>query len=165
MTHLLYSSNEMFSSTQLVRQSKKIFDKLSSNEIEKAVILRDGKPNFMLLDFNTYESIMKEFIQLKEDQNKQKVITSENKIIQEEPVVIKKEEDIQIEDKIIDNNIEFNEKIEEVNENGFTPEEDKELQEALKRLDELELDPILKSEAKEELKKERSTGEIKEFWN
>ena len=165
MTHLLYSSNEMFSSTQLVRQSKKIFDKLSSNEIEKAVILRDGKPNFMLLDFNTYESIMKEFIQLKEDQNKQKVITSENKIIQEEPVVIKKEEDIHIEDEIIDNNIEFNEKIEEVNENGFTPEEDKELQEALKRLDELELDPILKSEAKEELKKERSTGEIKEFWN
>jgi len=165
MTHLLYSSNEMFSSTQLVRQSKKIFDKLSSNEIEKAVILRDGKPNFMLLDFNTYESIMKEFIQLKEDQNKQKVITSENKIVQEEPVVIKKEEDIQIEDEIIDNNIEFNEKTEEVNENGFTPEEDKELQEALKRLDELELDPILKSEAKEELKKERSTGEIKEFWN
>jgi PHD/YefM family antitoxin component YafN of YafNO toxin-antitoxin module len=155
----------MFSSTQLVRQSKKIFDKLSSNEIEKAVILRDGKPNFMLLDFNTYESIMKEFIQLKEDQNKQKVITSENKIVQEEPVVIKKEEDIQIEDEIIDNNIEFNEKTEEVNENGFTPEEDKELQEALKRLDELELDPILKSEAKEELKKERSTGEIKEFWN
>jgi len=165
MTHLLYSSNEMFSSTQLVRQSKKIFDKLSSNEIEKAVILRDGKPNFMLLDFNTYESIMKEFIQLKEDQNKQKVITNENKIVQEEPVVIKKEEDIQIEDEIIDNNIEFNEKLEEVNENGFTPEEDKELQEALKRLDELELDPILKSEAKEELKKERSTGEIKEFWN
>jgi PHD/YefM family antitoxin component YafN of YafNO toxin-antitoxin module len=155
----------MFSSTQLVRQSKKIFDKLSSNEIEKAVILRDGKPNFMLLDFNTYESIMKEFIQLKEDQNKQKVITSENKIVQEESVVIKKEEDIQIEDEIIDNNIEFNEKTEEVNENGFTPEEDKELQEALKRLDELELDPILKSEAKEELKKERSTGEIKEFWN
>ena len=162
MTHLLYASNEMFSSTQLVRQSKKIFDKLSTNEIEKAIILRDGKPNFMLLDFNEYEKIMKEYIDLKNNQKEEVV---KPKVIIEEPIVIKKEEDIQIEQEIIDENIEFNEKTEEVNENGFTPEEDKELQEALKRLDELELDPILKSEAKEELKKERSTGEIKEFWN
>ena len=162
MTHLLYASNEMFSSTQLVRQSKKIFDKLSTNEIEKAIILRDGKPNFMLLDFNEYEKIMKEYIDLKNNQKEEVV---KPKVIIEEPIVIKKEEDIQIEQEVIDENIEFNEKTEEVNKNGFTPEEDKELQEALKRLDELELDPILKSEAKEELKKERSTGEIKGFWN
>jgi len=158
MTHLLYASDEMFSSTQLVRQSKKIFDKLSTNEIEKAIILRDGKPNFMLLDFNTYESIMKEFIQLKNNQNKEKEIRI-NKVVIEKPIVLQKEEDIQIQEDVNDENIEA------TNENGFTQEEEKELQEALKKLDELELDPILKSEAKEELKKERSTGEIKEFWN
>jgi len=164
MTHLLYSSNEMFSSTQLVRQSKKIFDKLSTNEIEKAVILRDGKPNFMLLDFNEYEKIMKEYIDLK---NNQKEELSKPKVIIEEPSVLQKEENIQNEiiQEDIEEEIEINNDIEEVNENQFTQEEDKELQEALKRLDELELDPILKSEAKEELKKERSTGEIKEFWN
>jgi hypothetical protein len=154
----------MFSSTQLVRQSKKIFDKLSTNEIEKAVILRDGKPNFMLLDFNEYEKIMKEYIDLK---NNQKEELSKPKVIIEEPSVLQKEENIQNEiiQEDIEEEIEINNDIEEVNENQFTEEEDKELQEALKRLDELELDPILKSEAKEELKKERSTGEIKEFWN
>ena len=159
MTHLLYASNEMFSSTQLVRQSKKIFDKLSTNEIEKAIILRDGKPNFMLLDFNNYEKIMKEFIELKNN-NKLEIINEirkEEKIIEKSEVIVKEIIDIE------DNSAEII--IEEVNDKGFTAKEDAELQEALKRLDELELDPILKSEAKEELKKEHSTGEIKEFWN
>jgi len=159
MTHLLYASNEMFSSTQLVRQSKKIFDKLGTNEIEKAIILRDGKPNFMLLDFNTYESIMKDYIELKENQK-----NNELKIIKKPQEIISKKEIIEevIEVKEQNDVIEI---VEELNDKGLTQEEDKELQEALKRLDELELDPILKSEAKEELKKERSTGEIKEFWN
>ena len=151
MTHLLYASDEMFSSTQLVRQSKKIFDKLSSNEIEKAIILRDGKPNFMLLDFNTYEEIMKDYIELKKAQNENKV-KKEKKIIEE----IESKE-IKIEDKIQITNTIDNEE--------FTEEENLELQEALKRLDELDLDPILKSQAKEKLQKETPTGEIKEFWN
>jgi hypothetical protein len=56
----------MFSSTHLVRKSKEIFDKLNNNEISKAIILRDGKPNFMLLDFQKYEKLMQEFSQLKE---------------------------------------------------------------------------------------------------
>ena len=34
---LQYTSNEMFSSTELVRKSKNIFDKLNKNEIEKAI--------------------------------------------------------------------------------------------------------------------------------
>jgi len=55
----------MFSSTELIRKSKMIFDKLNKKEIEKAIILRDGKPGFMLLDFATYEKIMKEYIELK----------------------------------------------------------------------------------------------------
>ena len=63
---LQYTSNEMFSSTELVRKCKNIFDKLSKNEIEKAIILRDGKPGIILLDFNQYEEIINDYLQLKE---------------------------------------------------------------------------------------------------
>ena len=63
---LQYTSNEMFSSTELVRKSKNIFDKLNKNEIEKAIILRDGKPGIILLDFNQYENIMNDYLKLKE---------------------------------------------------------------------------------------------------
>ena len=63
---LQYTSNEMFSSTELVRKSKNIFDKLNKNEIEKAIILRDGKPGIILLDFNEYEKIMNDYLKLKE---------------------------------------------------------------------------------------------------
>jgi hypothetical protein len=69
MNYLLYASNEMFSSTELVRKSKKIFDKLAKKEINKAVILRDGKPNFVMLDFAFYEKIMDEYMMLKENLN------------------------------------------------------------------------------------------------
>lgn len=143
MEHLLYSSNEMFSSTQLVRQSKKIFDQLVSNEISKAVILRDGKPNFMLMDFNKYESIMKEFVELKNkyEQNSTNIVTSSNTIIKEKVVtkpIIEKEE--------------------------VLSDEDKKLKETLKQLEKLELDVDLKEELKVELNS-KSSGEIKEFWN
>ena len=63
---LQYTSNEMFSSTELVRKSKNIFDKLNKNEIEKAIILRDGKQGIILLDFNQYEKIMNDYLKLKE---------------------------------------------------------------------------------------------------
>ena len=63
---LQYTSNEMFSSTELVRKSKNIFDKLNKNEIEKAIILRDGKPNIIILDFNEYERIINEYLKLKD---------------------------------------------------------------------------------------------------
>ena len=65
MSLLQYSSKEMFSATDLVRKNKSIFDKLNSNEIQKAVILRDGKPSAILLDFNEYERIIGEFLSLK----------------------------------------------------------------------------------------------------
>lgn len=63
---LQYTSNEMFSSTELVRKNKSIFDKLNKNEIQKAIILRDGKPGIILMDFNFYEKIMAEYLELKE---------------------------------------------------------------------------------------------------
>jgi len=63
---LLYKSNEMFSATELIRKSKTIFDKVLNKEIEKAIILRDGKPSFLLMEFEKYEKIMAEFEELKE---------------------------------------------------------------------------------------------------
>lgn len=66
MSLLQYTSNEMFSSTELIRKSKTIFDKLNDNEIEKAVILRDGKPSFMLMDFYKYEELINEYLKLKD---------------------------------------------------------------------------------------------------
>jgi hypothetical protein len=66
---LQYKSNEMFSSTELIRKSKNIFDKLNKNEIEKAIILRDGKPGIILLDFNYYEKIIAEYLSLKGEKN------------------------------------------------------------------------------------------------
>lgn len=67
---LQYTSNEMFSSTELVRKSKNIFDKLNKNDIEKAIVLRDGKPAVILLDFTYYEEIMKDYLRLKEQSQK-----------------------------------------------------------------------------------------------
>lgn len=67
---LQYTSNEMFSSTELVRKSKNIFDKLNKNDIEKAIVLRDGKPAVILLDFTYYEEIMKDYLLLKEQNTK-----------------------------------------------------------------------------------------------
>ena len=62
---LQYTSKEMFSSTELIRKSKNIFDKLNKNELEKVIVLRDGKPGIILLDFNYYEQIMNEYLSLK----------------------------------------------------------------------------------------------------
>lgn len=66
MALLLYKSNEMFSSTELIRKSKMIFNKVLDKEIEKAIILRDGKPSFLLMEFAKYEKIMAEYEELKE---------------------------------------------------------------------------------------------------
>lgn len=71
---LQYTSKEMFSSTELVRRSKYIFDKLNSNEIEKAIVLRDGKPGVILLDFNHYEELINEYLSLKEKKQNEKTV-------------------------------------------------------------------------------------------
>ena len=93
---LQYTSNEMFSSTELVRKSKNIFDKLNRNEIEKAIVLRDGKPGIILLDFNHYEQIMNEYLSLKNQipSNKQEI----KKEIKAEKVEPKKETEIEKEE-------------------------------------------------------------------
>ncbi len=83
MPLLQYTSKEMFSSTELVRKSKNIFDKLNKKEIEKAIVLRDGKPGIILLDFNEYEKIMNDYLKLKEKSSTLKE-KSENEIVKKE---------------------------------------------------------------------------------
>ncbi len=92
---LLYKSNEMFSATELIRKSKTIFDKVLNKEIEKAIILRDGKPSFLLMEFEKYEKIMAEFEELKEF-----VATQKEK--QPKKIKVKeKKKNKEVEDKII----------------------------------------------------------------
>ena len=83
MSLLQYTSKEMFSSTELVRKNKSIFDKLNKKEIEKAVILRDGKPSIMLLDFEEYERIIADYISLKEKSPSTQNISTQKKIVEE----------------------------------------------------------------------------------
>jgi len=86
---LLYKSDEMYSSTELIRKSKMIFNKVLDNEIDKAIILRDGKPCFLLMEFQKYEKIMAEFEELKAYVDTLKNPTKQNKKIQQikDPVI------------------------------------------------------------------------------
>lgn len=97
MSLLQYTSDEMFSATDLVRKNKSIFDKLQKKEIEKAIILRDGKPSIMMLDFSEYEKLMKDYLNLKGGNStnintktinetiiEEKTIKSDSKISQED---------------------------------------------------------------------------------
>jgi hypothetical protein len=97
MSLLQYTSDEMFSATDLVRKNKSIFDKLQKKEIEKAIILRDGKPSIMMLDFSEYEKLMKDYLSLKAGNStnintktinetvvEEKIIKSDSKISQED---------------------------------------------------------------------------------
>lgn len=136
MSLLQYTSNEMFSSTELIRKSKMIFDKLNKDEIEKAVILRDGKPSFMLLDFNKYEQLIAEYLELKENSLK-----SENKSTKDTASI---NNDVVKEENKTQNNSQNN--------------SDDDYESALKKIEELEinLDTNLLDEKKEPLK---------EFWD
>lgn len=159
MSHLLYASNEMFSSTQLIRKSKDIFDKLSSNTIGKAVILRDGKPNFMLLDFNKYERIMTDYKRLQDivAKNGQNSIDTIVEIKEIEQVV-----KYEVDDQISNEDLESFDKNED--KEDLKTEEEEELKKALAQIEALNLEPEFQEEAKEQLK-EKSTAQIKEFWN
>lgn len=97
MSLLQYTSDELFSATDLVRKNKSIFDKLQKKEIEKAIILRDGKPSIMMLDFSEYEKLMKDYLNLKAGNStnintktinetvvEEKTIKSDSKISQED---------------------------------------------------------------------------------
>lgn len=104
MSLLQYTSDEMFSATDLVRKNKSIFDKLQKKEIEKAIILRDGKPSIMMLDFSEYEKLMKDYLNLKAGNStnintktinetvvEEKIIKSDSKISQENYEAVMKE--------------------------------------------------------------------------
>ncbi|MGA1940043.1 hypothetical protein [Arcobacter sp. YIC-310] len=134
MNLLQYTSKEMFSSTELIRKSKMVFDKLSNNEIEKAVILRDGKPSFILLDFDKYETIIEDYERLQK----------ENKKLKE------KKNQIPQPNKESDNNILKNKKEEEISSD--------ELEKALAQIDKLDMDLEKKIESNQ--KQEA----LKDFW-
>lgn len=145
MNPLQYTSEEMFSSTELIRKSKMVFDKLQKNEIEKAIILRDGKPSFMLLDFSTYEDIMSEYLSLKELLNNQEsVSTSKNE---------HKEE--------LTTNQEILEPIQDEDFEGEDFEGD-DFENALAQIDALDLDE-LEIESSEK-KSEEDKESLREFW-
>ena len=139
MNFLQYTSKEMYSSTDLIRKSKGIFDKLNKKEIEKAIILRDGKPSFMLLDFETYENIMIEYMQLKQNSNNIST-THETKTYNET---------VAIEEEVNEANI-------DTTESAKNQLNEEDLQKALEEIDKLDF-----SLPKEENKKETP---LKEFW-
>ncbi|KLD99209.1 hypothetical protein [Aliarcobacter butzleri] len=143
MSLLQYTSKEMFSSTELVRKSKNIFDKLNRKEIEKAIILRDGKPNTILLDFEEYEKIMTDYLKLK---GKDTVEISS--IESEKNETVKSDKNISKKENIEDTKISSNTKI-----------EDEDFQAALNKIDDLEF-----FTDSNQLKKDKDET-LKEFWD
>ncbi|PLY07283.1 MAG: hypothetical protein C0625_06635 [Arcobacter sp.] len=145
MNPLQYTSEEMFSSTELIRKSKMVFDKLHKKDIEKAIILRDGKPSFMLLDFSEYEKIMTEYILLK-----QKSDSTSTKIKKE--VLINHS----------------NDKVEKIKSKDKTLNQldEKDLEEALAQIDNLDLENLEDSPSIDSginiAKQEKEP--LKEFW-
>lgn len=143
MSLLQYTSKEMFSSTELVRKSKNIFDKLNKKEIEKAIILRDGKPNTILLDFEEYEKIMTDYLKLK------------GKDIVEIPSIQSEKNETVKSDK----NISKKENIEDIKISSNTKIEDEDFQAALNKIDDLEF-----FTDSNQLKKDKDET-LKEFWD
>jgi len=140
MNYLTYASTEMFSSTDLIRKSKMIFDKVSKKQIEKAVILRDGKPSFMLLDFQMYEEIMNDYLRLKDiesgktDKNVSRVTESNQ------------------------NSLKTQQSIEEPEIKSTDDIDEEELQRALEQIEQLDLDDLDSNISKED-------KPLKEFWD
>lgn len=147
MNLLQYTSNEMFSSTELIRKSKNIFDKLNHEEIEKAVILRDGKPSFMLMDFYKYEKLISEYIDLK----------NEFEILKSKKVKISKPQE-EIKNELIEEskNLDTDEvkKTEEI--------KDEDLQDALSKIDELDFN--LNDKRLQTEKSNKSDQQLNDFW-
>ncbi len=142
MSLLQYTSKEMFSSTELIRKSKSIYEKLNNKEIEKAIILRDGKPSFMLLNFETYEIIMDEYLRMKGTKTLlEKTIIPRKKIqapkIEEKKIKIVKTEEIITKKNgklIISNELLEIEQISDFNANDLLNDEEKLLGEDMQEL-------------------------------
>jgi len=148
MNLLQYTSHEMFSSTELIRKSKNIFDKLSKNEIEKAIILRDGKPSFMLLEFKMYEELIANYMDTKNEIEKLKELLRETKNSKDEST--KKEFEI-IEEK---QNV-INEEVQAIDEI-----ENSDLQDVLEKIDQLDISGL----SKKSLEEEKKDQQLKDFW-
>lgn len=138
MEPLQYTSKEMFSSTELIRKNKMIFDKLTKNEIDKAIILRDGKPSFMLLEFSKYEELMNEYLNLKKSTQNPKATTNKIKKVYEYEDNIRIIESEHIDDEL----------------------DEKDLVNALKEIDNLDIDEMESQKVEESSNKEP----LKEFW-
>lgn len=151
MNLLQYRSDEMVSSTELIRKSKNIFNKLQKKEIEKAVILRDGKPQFMLLDFDTYEELMSEYLSLK-----QLLENGETKVKKKKAKKVEVEEFIEITETYKDEEIkkdELEEALAQIEKLGL----EEKSSEAGEKKDDLDIEIDIK-----EINKEKQP--LKDFW-
>jgi ATP-dependent Lon protease len=163
----------MFSSTELIRKSKQVYEKILNGEIEKAVILRDGKPTFMLLDFEKYEKIMTEYDKLKKTKKAKKNTKNITTSKVEETEEAKVEEVKVIEENISQNTDEISlsivEKVSMVsNEDENKAKEvleeiEQEVQEGLEVLDNLDFDDEFRQEVERKVR-EKKEQELKEFW-
>lgn len=165
---LLYKSDEMYSSTELIRKSKMIFDKVLDKKIDKAIILRDGKPCFLLMEFKKYEKIMAEYEALKEyvethkknsspkkrnieikekplQKEVTKIETSENHtpIADKKPQQMKAIQSITPEDK---------NKIEKLTKKDTEISEEQEIKNALQSIKAMNFDDDMKKQAEEKIK-------------
>jgi len=167
---LLYKSNEMFSATQLIRQSKMIFDKIINKDIEKAIILRDGKPGFLLMDFEKYEKIMAEYeklqLQISKQKKQKKVDTKQTTISTNIPIKIQHQEEIPKQITQSSTSIEINKN--KIEKEPIQPPEknipkddelktqeqtaDQEINAAMKSIDSMNFDDNMKNLAKEKIK-------------
>ncbi len=166
---LLYKSDEMYSSTELIRKSKMIFDKVLDKKIDKAIILRDGKPSFLLMEFKKYEKIMAEYEDLKsyvsslKENNSSKVIKKSKQLetpkeelsnsqeipevispnIEKKPINISPIQNITPEDKT---------KIEKLTKKEPEISEEQEITNALESIQSMNFDDEMKKEAEEKIK-------------
>jgi len=150
MNLLQYTSHEMFSSTELIRKSKNIFDKLSKNEIEKAIILRDGKPSFMLLEFNMYEDLISNYIETKKEIEELKELLKESK--QEKKDLPEIKEEIFVEkEELKPDNTEIS-TIDEI--------DNSDLEDVLAKIDQLDISEL----SKEKINDDKKDQQLKDFW-
>ncbi len=177
---LLYKSDEMFSSTELIRKSKSIFDKILGKKIDKAIILRDGKPSFLLMEFAKYEKIMAEYEELKRmvesgdsinSSKKKKKKNKEQKQLRSDLEKQAKKISFDSGDYAVDKNIEVSDEVEEKpqveeepqklvaeektdesqnSENALTQEQ--EIQKAYERIEAMNLEDDMKHQAKQKVR-------------
>jgi len=162
---LLYKSDEMYSSTELIRKSKTIFNKVLDKEIDKAIILRDGKPCFLLMEFKKYEKIMAEYEELKayvstlkknpkEKKSFVKKEVTSSKEPSEEKIISQVTPDIEDSSQIIPDKTPINEEITENNEQNEQNEisEDQEINNAMQNIESMNFPDDMKKEAEEKIR-------------